>query len=113
MAEQPTPLYVRLGADQTRRLASAVAASGKSKRQLIDDAVREHLTDEGLVIGRIALRDDGAEVLTAGEAAVLLRIDEAQLIEAAAQREVPGRLIAGEWRFARGALLAWLRGDAT
>jgi hypothetical protein len=113
MADQPTPLYVRLGADQTRRLASAVAASGKSKRQLVDDAVREHLTDEGLVVGRIALREDAPEVLTAGEAAALLRIDEGPLIDAAAHGEVPGRLIGGEWRFARGALLAWLRGDAT
>lgn len=110
MAEPPTPLYVRLAADQARRLDHAVAASGKSKRQLVEDAVREHL-DDGLVVGRVALREDPPEVLTAGEAASLLRVDETQLLEAARQGELPGRRIAGEWRFSRIALLSWLCGD--
>jgi hypothetical protein len=46
-----------------------VTVSGKSKHQLVEDAVRE-------------------------------------------QGDVPGRLIAGEWRFARAALVDWLGIDA-
>src|ERR1022692_1491674 len=84
LEDQPTPLYVRLAADQTRRLARAVSVSGKSKRQLVEDAVREHLTDDGLVVGgRVALREEMPEILTAAEAASLLRVDEGQLIDAA------------------------------
>lgn len=108
MHEPPTPLYVRLAADQARRLDDAVSASGKTKRQLVEDAVREHLTDDGLVVGRIALREDPPEILTAGEAAALLRIDERELLAAAGRSELPGRSIGGEWRFSRVALLSWL-----
>lgn len=111
MVDPPTPLYVRLGADPTRRLDRAVAASGKSKRRLVEDAVREHLTDDGLVVGRIDLREEEPEVLTTAEAASLLRVDESQLLDAATRRELPGRMIAGDWRFSRAALLSWLGAD--
>jgi len=113
MAEQPTPLYVRLAAEQARRLDQAAASSGKSKRQLIEDAVRLHLPDDGLVVGRAELHEDAPEVLTAGEAAALLRVEERQLAEAAAHGDVPGRRIGAEWRFSREALLAWLRSERT
>lgn len=86
--------------------------SGKSKRQLVEDAVRDHLDDEGLVVGRVALREPAPDVMTLSEAASLLRVQEAQLRQAAEQGEVPGRLIAGEWRFAHAALLDWLGLDA-
>lgn len=111
MADPPTPLFVRLAADPTRRLDSAAAATGKSKRQLVEDAVRAHLTDDGLVVGRIDLREQEPEVLTAGEAASLLRVNESQLLDAARRRELPGRMIVGEWRFSRAALLSWIGGD--
>ncbi len=110
MVERPTPLYVRLAADQARRLDHAVSASGKTKRRLVEDAVREHL-DDGLVVGRAALGEDPPEVLTVGEAASLLRVDETPLLEAAGRGELPARRIAGEWRFSRIALLSWLCGD--
>ena len=89
-----------------------MSASGKSKRQLVEDAVREHFDGEGLVVGHVALREPAPEVLTPGEAAALLRIEEPQLREAAERGEVPGRRIAGEWRFSRDALLNWLGVDA-
>jgi excisionase family DNA binding protein len=112
--EPPTPLYVRLPAEQARRLEEAVSVSGKSKRQLIEDAVREHLTegtDRDLTVGRITLSEEAPEVLTATEAAALLRVDESDLMAAARQGELPARAIGEEWRFSRAALLAWLRGD--
>ena len=89
-----------------------MSVSGKSKRQLVEDAVREHFDGEGLVVGRVALREPPPEVMTLSEAAELLRVDEAQLRQAAEQGDVPGRLIAGEWRFAHAVLLDWLGIDA-
>jgi len=108
MAQPQTPLFVRLADDQARRLDRAAAASGKPKRRLVEDAVREHLSDEGLVVGRVELRERTPEVLTPGEAAALLRVDEGQLLEAASRGELPARRVAGEWRFSRNALLDWL-----
>lgn len=112
MSDTSTPLYVRLSADPHTRLERAVSVSGKSKRQLVEDAVREHFDGEGLVVGHVALREPAPEVLTPGEAAALLRIEQPQLREAAERGEVPGRRIADEWRFSRDALLNWLGIDA-
>ncbi|HEX8102078.1 MAG TPA: helix-turn-helix domain-containing protein, partial [Solirubrobacteraceae bacterium] len=98
-----TPLYVRLAADPARALEEAVAQTGKSKRQIVEDAVSEHLT-----VGRVALQEKAPEVLTAPEAAALLRVAEADLIGAAEAGELPGRRIGAEWRFSREALLAAL-----
>jgi hypothetical protein len=108
MSSEQVPLYVRLSADPHHRLAKAVAVSGKSKRQVIEDAVRGHLSDEGLVVGRVGLREETSEVLTLSEAAALLRIDESALRQAAQDAAVPGRQIGDEWRFSKVALLAWL-----
>jgi hypothetical protein len=48
------------------------------------------------------------EVLTLADAAEFLRVSEAGLKTDAAAGRVPGRIVAGEWRFARTTLLAWL-----
>jgi excisionase family DNA binding protein len=110
MSDGPIPLFVRLAQDAARRLDDAAASSGLSKRQLVEDAVREHLADggKGLVVGRIDLREPPADVLTPGEAAVLLRVGEDDVLKAAEDGALPGRRIGGEWRFAREALLTWL-----
>jgi excisionase family DNA binding protein len=108
MKPAQTPLYVRLPAEQARRLDEAASTSGKSKRQLVEDAVREHLSDDGLVVGRITLPEPEPEVLTAAEAAALLRVDADELVAAADRGELPGRRIGAQWRFSRAALLAWL-----
>ena len=67
--------------------------------------MRDHLDDEGLVVGSITLREAPGEVLTAGEAAALLRLDESDLLAAAGEGGIPGRLIGSRWRFSRAALL--------
>ena len=108
MRSDQKPLYVRLGGDPSSRLEQAVAVSGKTKRQLIEDAVREHLTDEGLVVGHVALREQDPEVLTLSEAAALLRVEEGELEGEAQRGDLPVRRIGGQWRFSRAALLAWL-----
>jgi len=50
-------------------------------------------------------------VMTTDEAAALLRVPAAELERLATRGEVPARLVAGEWRFNRDALLAWINGD--
>lgn len=111
MQSDATPLFVRLPNADARHLAQAVAASGKSKRQLVSEAVREHLSDDGLVIGHVALREVGDEVMTVGETAALLKLDESAVLTAAQGGDLPGRQIDGHWRFSRRAILAWLGRD--
>lgn len=50
-------------------------------------------------------------VMTTDEAAALLRVPATEIERLAARGEVPARLVAGEWRFNRDALLAWINGD--
>ncbi|MBO0767799.1 MAG: helix-turn-helix domain-containing protein [Solirubrobacterales bacterium] len=102
MSEQ-VPLYVRLPAETAQRLDQAATTQGRSKRHLVEQAVREHL-----VVGRAALQETPPEILTLEEAAALLRIDPSDLQQAAVAGQLPGRLLGQEWRFSREALLAWL-----
>jgi excisionase family DNA binding protein len=104
-----TPLYVRLATDAAQRIDAAVAASGLTKRQIVEDAVRSHLdAGRNFVVGRVALQETLPDVLTVGEAAALLRVEEADVTAAAEAGELPGRRIGSEWRFAREALMVWL-----
>ncbi len=60
-------------------------------------------------VGRHSFRPaEPAEVLTAEQAAGLLQVDEAAVLKLAEAGRLPGQRIAGQWRFARAALLAWL-----
>ncbi len=111
MQSDATALFVRLPNEDARHLERAVAASGKSKRRLVSEAVREHLSDDGLVVGHAALREASDEVMTIGETAALLKLDESAVLAAAQGRGLPGRQIDGHWRFSRRAVLAWLGGN--
>ena len=48
------------------------------------------------------------EVLLIADAAAFLRVPEDAVRQEAAAGKLPGRLIAGEWRFSRVGILAWL-----
>jgi hypothetical protein len=50
----------------------------------------------------------GDEILTLDEAAAFLRVSKDGLRTEAVDGKVPGRQVAGEWRFSRVALLNWL-----
>jgi excisionase family DNA binding protein len=104
------PLYVRLPSTDADRLTAAATSTGKSKRQLVGEAVRDHLGDGGMAVGRITLPEGGGEVLTLAEAAEFLRLDQAQVEKSAKQGELPARRIGGDWRFSRAAILSWLGG---
>ena len=113
MPHDDVPLYVRLPADQAARLNDIAGSTGQSKRRLVEDAVRQHLsTGDGLIVGRASLREDAAEILTLEEAAALLRVDDDALRSLAEQGDVPARRIGAQWRFSRPALLAWLDPEA-
>jgi hypothetical protein len=50
----------------------------------------------------------GGDILTLGEAAGFLRVPEDGFKAEVANGKVPGRLVGGEWRFSRVALMCWL-----
>jgi excisionase family DNA binding protein len=109
MSGDSKPLFVRLPAADADRLTAAAARSGVSKRHLVGAAVRRQLEEaDGLVVGRVSLREAPPEVLTAEEAAALLRVDAAAVVESAERGDLPGRQVGGHWRFAHDAVLDWL-----
>jgi excisionase family DNA binding protein len=131
-----SPLYVRLTSEQAGRLDRAAAAVPAHKKDLIGGLVERYvhpespegvaalreiagsgrrvtveLGGEGPVVGHAEFRPAPAlEVLDAAQAAELLAVDEAAILELAEQGELPGRRIDGAWRFSRRALLDWLGG---
>ncbi len=109
MPQDDVPLYVRLPAEQAERLNQAVELTGRSKRQLVEHAVREHLElDEGLVVGRATLSEAPPEILSLEETAAYLRVEVDALRQLAGNGGIPARQIGEQWRFSRAAVLAWL-----
>ena len=131
------PLYVRLPAVEAERLDRAAFASKRSKRELVAGLVARHLDPdtpdgvralrelaaapgrvtvelpgEGTVVGHHAFHAaEPAEVLTPQQAAELLQVEPAAVLELAEAGELPARRIGEAWRLSRAALLAWLAGD--
>ena len=98
------PLFVRLPRVAAERLEAAAAQAGTSKREIITRLV----TGDDLVVGQHSFRPAETPVLTVDEAAELLRVEPAAVLELAEAGELPGRRVGGEWRFARAAVLTWL-----
>lgn len=99
------PLFVRLPRRVAERLESVAAETGTSKREVITKLI----TGDDLVVGAHAFRPaEPSPVLTVEEAAELLRVEPAVVLELAAAGQLPARQVGGEWRFAREAVLAWL-----
>ena len=48
------------------------------------------------------------DVLTLAEAAAYLRLPEKDVVAAATTQGLPGRMVAGEWRFFKTAIQQWL-----
>jgi excisionase family DNA binding protein len=101
------PLYVRLPRNQAAALDRLVDATGRRKQQVVSELLADRLE-----VGRIDLAEKpnmgGEEVLTLEELATVLRLPT-QAVEALAREgELPGRRIAGEWRFGRSAVFEWL-----
>jgi excisionase family DNA binding protein len=108
-------LFVRLPQEQADRLDRAAAALGTPKGRLVARLVERHVDPDsptGLLdfpLGRHTFQPAALpEVLTADQAAALLQAPVQAVLELAEKGELPGRKLAGEWRFARQALIAWL-----
>ncbi len=87
-----------------RQLGDATAADGGQRVELTPDA---------LTLGHHDFRPApvpaaAADVLTLADVAVLLQVDEGAVEALAESGELPGRQVAGAWRFARRAVLDWL-----
>ncbi len=54
---------------------------------------------------------EDADVLTTGEAALLLRVSTKTLLALANKGELPGRQVGRAWRFLRSDLVAYVHGD--
>jgi len=107
------PLYVRLPRDQAAALDRLVDATGQRKQHVVSELLADRLE-----VGRIDIAEKpdatAVEVLTLAELSSLLRLPAPALEALARDGELPGRRIAGEWRFARSAVLEWLsRGERT
>lgn len=132
-----SPLFVRLTSEQAGRLDRAAAAVPAHKKDLIGGLVDRYVdpsSSEGVaalreltgagrrvtvelgasdapVVGHAEFRPAAEpEVLDAAQAAALMAVDEAAIVELAERGELPGRQIGGAWRFSRRALLEWLGG---
>jgi len=56
------------------------------------------------------LDDPARPILTPAGAAALLGVRAVDVLELAEHGELPGRRVAGQWRFARAALIDWVAG---
>jgi excisionase family DNA binding protein len=101
------PLYVRLPDEAADKLARAAIELRTPKQNLVAHLVENHLT-----VGKHEFFPNAVEeVLTAEEAADLLRTDAATVTAMAEDGKLPGRKVGDEWRFTRDALLHWLSAE--
>jgi len=81
----------------------------ESLRRLAQRPVVIDVGSDSPVVGHADFRPlPPLEVLDAAQAAQLLAVEEAAIVELADRGELPGRKIGGAWRFSRAALLEWL-----
>jgi excisionase family DNA binding protein len=106
------PLYVRLPTPEAEKLDRAAFELKTSKQDLVAGMIRRftvETADDGMAIGHAAFRPFAPpDVLTTADLATWLQVDEQAVADLAEQGELPGRKLAGEWRFAREAVLDWL-----
>lgn len=104
------PLFVRLPASAAEQLERMTSSSGASKREVVTRLI---LGDE-MTVGQHQFHPaQEPAVLTPAQAGELLQVEEGLILKLAEAGELPGRCLAGQWRFSRPALLDWLGGRAT
>jgi excisionase family DNA binding protein len=107
--EQSTsPLFVRLPSASAERLSRAAFELKTPKRELVAALVDRYLGNDDVVIGRAATQIGEPDVLTLGQLAELLQVDEKTVRSLATKGELPGRKLGRQWRFSRQAVLDWL-----
>jgi excisionase family DNA binding protein len=106
MAQDRVPLFVRLPRSQAAALDRLADTTGQHKQHLVSELLADRLE-----LGRIDIDESPGvpvEVLTLDEVAALLRLPTEPVETLARGGTLPGRQVAGEWRFARSAVLLWL-----
>ena len=130
-SKRETALYVRLPRSAGEKLDRASEALGVTKKELVTGLVsryvdpdsadgldalgsisgprRQGVASVGGSMGSYSFHPyDPPEVLTIAQAAQLLQVGEALVLEMAQAGTLPGRKLGGDWRFSRTALIAWL-----
>jgi excisionase family DNA binding protein len=107
--DSPASLAALAAAEPPRGDVGYASSRARARRRV----TVETLEPDALVVGHHSFRPAAPEpaareVLTAEQAAELLQIDAALLARLADERQLPGRKLAGQWRFSRAALLRWL-----
>jgi excisionase family DNA binding protein len=118
------PLYVRLPAAEAEKLDRAAHSLRLAKKDLVTALIQRHLDagvggaqrrvvvelgSDQLTVGHAAVRpNEPPEVLTLDQLADLVQVPAEELAALAESGELPGRKLAGEWRFSRAAVLSWL-----
>jgi excisionase family DNA binding protein len=124
-------LFVRLPLEEAEKLDRFAFERRMPKRDIVRTLLAERLDDADViwrhpvpppmpmppgaevVVGRAEFTPaDAQEVLTVEQAAELLQVEPDDVSALADAGELPGRKIGDEWRFLRGAVLAWLGGAA-
>ena len=117
-----TALFVRLPTEEAERIDRVAFERKIPKKEVIRMLITDHLEEipHPSPFPRPAPEPpqrpghmvyvpyDPPDVLTARDAAKLLRADAESILAMAERGEIPARKIGGEWRFGRAALLDWL-----
>jgi excisionase family DNA binding protein len=111
-------LFVRLPANAVEKLHRAAEVLGMRKKDLVANLVTKYVDPDSrrgldaLARGSYSFQpyEDSPppEVMNAEQAAQLLQIDEALILELAEAGKLPGRKLGDAWRFSRAALVEWL-----
>ena len=119
MAPDPpdTALFVRIPQAQARALDRLAFESRRPKQAVVSELLGRYIEGrrtplaaraEEPQLGWHSFRATQSDVLTLEGVAELLEVAPELVSELAENGELPGRRIGSEWRFARGAVLAWL-----
>src|SRR3954470_11540353 len=121
--EKRTPLYVRIPQSHAEKLDRFAFELKVPKQDLIAGLVEDMKiapgftrrrtevveVDDNLNVGRASFLPYGQPaVLSLGEAADLLQVDEGVVESMADASDLPGRKLGDDWRFSRIALIDWL-----
>lgn len=99
------PLFVRLPAPAAEQLNRIAEANGTSKREIVTRLI----LGNDLAVGQHGFHPSPEPpVLTPGQAAELLQVDEQVVVALAEARVLPARCLGERWRFSRSAVLEWL-----
>lgn len=105
-------VFVRVPVGEAEKLDRLSFELKRPKREIVSALLSAVELQEGrMVLGRADVQrevHDDTEVLALEDLAELLQVDEG-IVRALAERgELPGRQLAGCWRFSRRAVLDWL-----